>query len=214
MQNQWWIWSCVYNKENYNEILNQIWQYLRMIPYISNTRWGAIFELMFRELTNIKDGKVDFYKEKLRQVFPSAFFCILLSSAGNFFIISNSKNVCRLCERRVMCYMDHFNWFEIAQTKLSLIDVTSNLAERRNKSLKNHWDKAPFCKRNIDLARETRNWFMVHSFDYIIEDREVRIKKDDKIRREELLKLLEFQFRNVSCSNQQLYSFMQGLRKF
>ena len=82
MQNQWWTWSCVYNKENYNEILNQIWQYLRMIPYISNTRWAAIFELMFRELTNIKDGKVDFYKEKLRQVFPSAFFVFCSLARG------------------------------------------------------------------------------------------------------------------------------------
>ena len=74
MQNQWWTWSCVYNKENYNEILNQIWQFLRMIPNISNTRLCAIFEFMFREFTNIKDGKVDFYEEKLRKVFPSTFF--------------------------------------------------------------------------------------------------------------------------------------------
>ena len=47
--------------------------------------------------------------------------------------------------------LEHFNWYEVAEKKVALMDFTSNVAERRNKSLKNHWQKAPFCRRNIGL---------------------------------------------------------------
>ena len=70
MQNQWFTWSCVYNKENFNQICKEIWQILRMLPYVSNTRWHAIFEKLFDEIKNIKDGKGELYSEKLRKVLP------------------------------------------------------------------------------------------------------------------------------------------------
>ena len=114
----------------------------------------------------------------------------------------------------MMNNLDHFNWYALAERKVSYVDGTSNLAERKNRSLKNHWQKAAFCKRNIDIVRESRNWFLVHSFDYLIESSEPRVKNCQKIRREEILSLLKFQFENHECSNAELYTFMKGLRKF
>ena len=109
----------------------------------------------------------------------------------------------------------HFNWYELAEIKVSYVDGTSNLAERRNRSLKNHWQKAPFCRRNIDICRESRNWFSVYSYDHLVESpTKVRVKNCQKLRREQILKLLQFQFENTSCTNSALFSFMKGLKNF
>ena len=108
----------------------------------------------------------------------------------------------------------YYKWYDVAKVKVGYCDATSNLAERKNKSLKRHWNTSPFATRNIDQIRESKNWFSVHSFDHLVDSGPPRIRTKQQLRRSEIHKLLTYQFKNTEVSNTQLFSFMSGLNNF
>lgn len=128
--------------------------------------------------------------------------------------MNSLKNKRSICKDRMINQEAYYKWFDVAKHQVAYVDATSNLAERKNRSLKYHWKTAPFATRNIDQIRESRNWFAVHSFDHLIDSGPTRVKNEQQLRRDQILKLLHFQFQNSEVSTTQLFDFMKGLKKF